>query len=68
MERKRGGKICREAAVSPALVTARLTGGRKFYSMKSANYVCRAGWHGVRMVNRGGKAMGVAETSGPGEF
>jgi hypothetical protein len=36
--RKRLGKNCREAAVSPALVTARLTGGSKFYSMKSANY------------------------------
>src|SRR5690349_22649004 len=56
--RKRPGKNCREAAVSPALVTARLTARGKFYSMESANYRASADWHEARIVNGGGEGYG----------
>src|ERR1700740_321688 len=67
MQRKQVGKICRQAAVSPALVTASLTSHRKIYSMKSGKYVPRRPWHAARIVYGGPQAMGVA-AQGPREF
>src|SRR5690242_9720030 len=57
--RKRPGKICREAATSIPLVTARLIAMRKFYSTKSANYTASTIWHGARIERAGRNAMGV---------